>query len=126
MKKFLIIGGVIALLSLLTVFWAIPALAAGPDNSETTPADQATWDKMHQACQDGDWDAMTQAAGEVHGKDFNSMPCHEESGTTPDEEGQTLSHHGDKEDHMGDGMMGGYTGGGMMGGYTGNGNPMMQ
>ena len=85
MKKLLIIGGVIALLSLLTVFWAVPVLAAGPDDSESAPAEQETWDKMHQACQEGDWQAMTEAAGEVHGTDFNTMPCHEESSTSPDE-----------------------------------------
>jgi len=125
-KKFLVIGGVIALLSLLVGFWAIPALAAGPDDAESTPAEQETWDKMHEACEEGDWDAMTEAAEEVHGKDFNTMPCHEESSTSPDEEGRPLSHHGGMEGHMGGGMMGGNMGGGMMGGYTGNVGSMMR
>jgi hypothetical protein len=126
MKKLLIIGGVTALLSLLTVFWAIPALAKGPDDAESTPAEQETWEKMHETCEEGDWDAMTEAAEEVHGKDFNTMPCHEESSTSPDEEGQSPSHHGDMDNDMHGNMMGGHTGGGMMGGYTGNGGPMMR
>lgn len=116
----------ITLLSLLVGLWIVPALAAGPDNTEPTPAEQATWDKMHEACQEGDWQAMRQAAGEVHGNDINSMPCHDESGTSPDEEGQSPSHHGDMGgDMMGSHMSGGMMGG-MMGGHMGNGGSMMR
>ena len=113
MKKFLVIGGMAVLLLLLAVFWAVPTLAAGPDNAEPTPTEQATWDKMHEACKEGDWDAMMQAAGEVHGNDISAMPCHDENNTSPDEEGQFPSHHSDMD-------------GGMMGGHMGNGGSMMR
>jgi len=100
----------LALLSLLVGFWAVPALAEGPDDTGSTPAERTTWEKMHEACEEGDWDAMTEAAAELHGNDINSMPCHDENNKSPDEKGQSQSHHGDMGDHMDGGMMGGQMG----------------
>ena len=116
----------IALVSLLIGFWAVPALATGPDNSESAPAEQATWDKMHEACQEGDWDEMAKAAEEVHGNDINSMPCHDESSTSQDEKSQSQSHHGDMDNDMHGNMMGGHMSDGMMSGHMGNGGSMMR
>ncbi len=101
MKKYLLIGSVLAILSLLTVVFAIPILAHGPEDGETAPADQETWGAMHEACEDGDWEAMAEAAEEVHGKDFSSMPCHDEGYSSSGEGWRGMG------GHMGSGMMGG-------------------
>ena len=100
MKRILLVGLVIAVLSLMVVF-AIPVLAHGPEDGETVPADQKAWEAMHEACEEGDWEAMTEVAEEVHGGDFGSMPCHDED---------------DYTSNNGWGGMGGHMGGGMMGG----------
>jgi len=104
MKKLLVIGLVVIIIGLLAGF-AVPALAHGPEDGETTPTDQETWEAMHEACEDGDWDAMAEAAEEVHGEDFDSMPCHDEGGDSSDD------HWGGMGGHMGGGMMGGGWGG---------------
>ena len=81
MKKILVIGLVITGLVLATGF-AIPALAHGPWDGEAAP-----WGAMHEACEEGDWETMEKVAEEVHGEDFNSMPCHDE-GYYPTEDGE--------------------------------------
>ena len=75
MKKLLIIGGVLAVLSLLIALLAIPANAGDPAETDTPLPEQETWQAMHQACGDGDWEAMEDAAKEFHGEDLSSMPC---------------------------------------------------
>ncbi|MFC2021720.1 hypothetical protein ACFLTR_00670 [Chloroflexota bacterium] len=97
MKTILVIGLVIATLGLLAGF-AIPVFAHGPD--EDVPANQEAWESMHEACEIGDWEAMAEAAEEVHGEDFDSMPCHGEDYYAPD------NHGGGMGSHMGRGMMG--------------------
>ncbi len=104
MKKLLVIGLVVIIFSLLASF-AIPVFAHGPEDEETPSTDEATWEAMHEACEDGDWDAMKEVAEEVHGEDFNSMPCHDE---------------GDDSSDGNWGGMGGHMGGGMMGGGWGS------
>ncbi len=105
MKKVLVVGLVIASLTLLFSF-AIPVLAHGSGDGETAPADQEVWEAMHEACEDGDWEAMAEAAEEVHGKDFGSMPCHNE-GYSPPEDGDRVptNRWGGMGGHMGSGMM---------------------
>ena len=96
MKRILLVGLLVASLGLLVAGFAIPVFAHGPGGGEAAPADQDAWESMHEACETGDWEAMAEAAEEVHGEDFGDMPCH-----------------GDGSNHWG---MGGHMGGGMMGG----------
>ncbi len=105
MKKLLVVGLVIASLSLLFGF-AIPVLAHGSGDGETAPADQEAWEAMHEACENGDWEAMAEAAEEVHGEDFGDMPCHDEGDYSSN----------DGWGGMGRGMMGGSM---MSGGWGG-------
>ena len=106
MKKYLLIGSVLAILTLLMAVFVIPVLAHGPEDGETVPADQEAWEAMHEACEDGDWEAMAETAEEVHGKDFSSMPCHDEDDYT--------------SNNGWGGMGGGMMDGGMMGGSWGS------
>jgi hypothetical protein len=39
---------------------------------------------MHEDCENGDWEAMAEAAEEMHGEDFDDMPCHSEDDYTSD------------------------------------------
>ncbi len=54
---------------------------------------------MHEACESGDWEAMAEAAEEVHGDDFEDMPCHSE-------DSYDSNWWGGMGGHMGRGMMG--------------------
>ena len=103
MKRILVISLVIAILGLLAGF-TIPVFAHGPD--EDASVNQEAWEAMPEACEDGDWEAMAEAAGEVHGEDFGDMPCHDDYYAPG--EGNTGS-------TTGWGGMGGHMGGGMMG-----------
>lgn len=85
MKKILLVGLVIATLSLSAGF-AIPVFAHGPVDREATPADQEAWEAMHEACEEGDWEAMAEAAERVHGEDFGYM--HGYGYYAPDEGGR--------------------------------------
>ena len=71
---------------------AIPILAHGPDDGEPTRADGETWEAMHEACVSGDWEAMAEAAEEVHGEDLDYMPCHGEGDYTPNRWGGMAGH----------------------------------
>jgi len=93
MKRILVIGLVMATLGLAGSF-AIPAFAHDPGDGA---AGGSAWETMHEACANGDWEAMTEAAEEVHGANPGEAPC---PGDYDGEGG-----------HMGGGMMGG----GMMG-----------
>jgi len=100
MKKFLLIGSILLVLGLLIVGLATPIFAHSPDGGGDTLADEEAWEAMHEACEEGDWEAMAEAAKEVHGEDFDAMPCHGEDGYTH------TSHRGGMGGHMGRGMMG--------------------
>ncbi len=39
---------------------------------------------MHEDCENGDWEAMAEATEEMHGEDFDDMPCHSEDDYTSD------------------------------------------
>ncbi len=109
MKRFFWIWLTVVIVGLVAWF-AIPALAGEP-NTNPAPLDQQTWDEMHQACADGDWEAMQRAAEEVYGSDFAGA-CHGDS-SSPNTGGNMGS--GRYRGGMGGYMGGG--GGGMMGSW---------
>ncbi|OGO30788.1 MAG: hypothetical protein A2Z29_03805 [Chloroflexi bacterium RBG_16_56_11] len=117
MRKILLITGIIVVLGLLIGLWAVPALAEGPDDPVPPQVGQETWEKMHQACADGDWEAMAEAAEEAHqGLDY--APCHGD-----DNQADVA---GDQSFPGRWSGMGGHMQGGMMGGYAGDSSPMMR
>ncbi len=110
MKKKLIIITVAVMVGLFAGF-AIPAFANGPQDGPQ--ADQDGWQAMHDACGQGDGEAMSRAAEEVHGADFSSMPC---NGVDYDEsQGEVGTSGAGMMNGMG-GHMSGDNMGGMMGG----------
>ncbi len=50
---------------------ATSIFAHSPSDGKATPADEVAWETMHEACEEGDWAAMAEAAEEVHGEDFD-------------------------------------------------------
>ncbi len=109
MKKLLLTGSIALLLGFLIAGVTLPISAHDSGDGTTTPENEEAWEAMHQACENGDWEAMAEAAEEVHGEDFDHMPCH-------DEDDHTHANHGDDmSGHMGGGT-GGHMDGGMMGG----------
>ena len=103
MKKVLVVGLVIASLSLLAGF-AIPTFAHGSEDGEATLANEEAWEAMHEACETGDWEAMAEAAEEVHGKDFSSMPFHDDYYAPGEENTGSTPSWGGMGGHMGSGM----------------------
>ncbi len=77
MKKLLLIGSIVLVLGLLIVGSTTFIFAHGTEDGGTTPANEAAWETMHEACENGDWEAMAEAAEEVHGEDFGYMPYHD-------------------------------------------------
>lgn len=112
MKKVLVFGLVVVTLGLLAGF-AIPVFAHGLDGD--VPIDQESWEAMHKGCETGDWEAMAEAAEEVHGENIGAMPCHgEDYDSSGEESGSSTSGWGGMGGGMGGGMMGGGMGSGMM------------
>lgn len=74
MKRLLIIASVAAVLVVMLAALAIPALADKPGD------DEAAGEAMHQACENGDWEAMAEAAEQFHTEDHGSTDCHDEDG----------------------------------------------
>ncbi len=101
MKKSLLIGSVLVVLGLLIVGFTTPTFAHSPGGSEDTSANEEKWEAMHEACENGGWEAMTEAAKEMHGEDFEGMPCHDETNYDNDSD----NYWGDMGDRMGRGMM---------------------
>ncbi len=99
MKKLLLIGSIVLVLGLLIAGFTAPIFAHGPDEGGATPADEGAWEAMPEACENGDWEGMAETAEEMHGEDFDDMPCHGEDNYASD---------------SGWGSMGGHMGGGMM------------
>ena len=93
MRKLLLIGSILLVLGLLVIGFATPIFAHSPDDGEITPANGGAWEAMHEACEEGDWEAMA----EWHAQ------CYGEEGT------------------MNGGMMRGGMMGGGMGGHMGRG-----
>jgi len=105
MKRILLVGLIVAALS-LTAGFAVPVLAHGPTEGDSGTPDQETWQAMHDACENGDWDAMVEAAEEVH-EDLGYAPCHGHD-YPASEDGSRSSWRGTMGGHMGGwgGMMG--------------------
>ena len=99
MKRYLLVGLIIAALSLAAGF-AIPAFAHGPTEGDSETPDQEPWQVMHEACEGGDWDAMIEAADEAHG-DLGYATCH----------GYDYRASEDGSPNSWDGAMGGHMGG---------------
>jgi len=100
MKKLLLIGSIVLVLGLLIAGFTTPIFAHSPDDGGATPANEEAWEAVHEACEDSDWEAMTEAAEEVHGDDFDYMPCHDENNYAP------TNRWGGMGGHMGRSMMG--------------------
>lgn len=99
MKKLLLIGSIVLVIGLLIAGSTTSIFAHGPDDGEVGPANEDTWEAMHEACEIGDWQAMHEVAEEVHGEDSDDMPCHDEDNHVP-------NHRFGRSGHMGRGMMG--------------------
>ena len=76
MKKLLLIGSIVLVLGLLITGFTAPLFAHSPDDGGATLENEGAWDAMHEACANGDWEAMTEAAEEVHGEEFGYMGGH--------------------------------------------------
>ncbi len=100
MKKLLLIGSIVLVVGLLIIGFTTPIFAHSPDDGEATPGNDESWEAMHEACENGDWEAMGKAAEEVHGDDLDGMPCHDEN------DNAHTSGWGGMDGHMGNGMMG--------------------
>lgn len=98
------IGLIVLVGGLLIAGLTTPIFAHGPNDSEVAPADEEAWEAMHEACWSGDWEAMAEAAEEMHGEDFDHMPCH--GYYAPEDEGGSATRWGGMGGHMGRGMMG--------------------
>ncbi len=105
MKRILLVGLIIVALSLAAGF-AVPVFAHGPTEGDSGTPDQETWQSMHEACEEGDWQAMVEAAEDVH-EGLGYAPCHGYDYPTS-EDGSPNSWGGVMGGHMGGG-------GGMMG-----------
>ena len=74
MKKILILGSILLVLVAATIGFTSPLFAHNSSDSEITPADGESWEAMHEACSNGDWDTMAEAAEEFHGEGwYNHM-----------------------------------------------------
>ncbi|MFH1647361.1 MAG: hypothetical protein ABID71_06750 [Chloroflexota bacterium] len=98
MKKVLVIGLVVLALS-VTAFFAIPAFAHWPTGGDE--GGNEAWQAMHEACEEGDWEAMAGAAEAYH-EDNDDDHC---------------SFDGDEDGDVSYSGWGGMMGGGMMGGW---------
>ena len=105
MKRILLVGLVIAVLSLVAGF-AVPVFAHGPTDGDEGSPDQETWQAMHEACEEGNWEAMVEVAEDVH-EGLSYAPCH----------GYEYPFSDDGSPNSWGGTMGGHMGGlsGMMG-----------
>ena len=83
----------------LSIGATAPIFAHAPGAGGDTPDSDKVCEAMHEACENGDWEAMAEAAEEAHGGDFDDMPCHGEGYYAPN--GRSSM-----GDHMGGGMMG--------------------
>ena len=96
MKKILILGSILLVLVAAAIGFTSPLFAHNSSESEITPTDGKAWEAMHEACWNGDWEAMAEAAEESHGEGWHN---HMSGGTWDN------GWHG----------MGGHMNGGMMG-----------
>jgi hypothetical protein len=96
----------------LAIGLAVPALAHGTGGEGEAGGSPSAWEAMYGACAAGDWEAMAEAAEEVHEDYSDYMPCY--GYYEPEQDIQMYPDRGDRWDgHMDGGMMRGR--GGMMG-----------
>ena len=69
MKKLLLIGSIVLVLGLLVVGFTTPIFAHSPDDGGATPADDGAWETMHEACENGDYEAMAEWYAQCHGEE---------------------------------------------------------
>lgn len=106
MKKIIVIGSLILTFGLLAGF-AAPVYAHELETDDLAPQYRESWQTMYEACKEGDWEAMVEAAEEFH-EVFDYTSCH---GYYPDKEADSASFWGGMMGrgwggHMGRGMMG--------------------
>jgi hypothetical protein len=74
MKRILFVGLIITALSLVAGF-ASPVFAHSSSEGDSRTSDPEIWKAMYEACEQGDWEAMAEAAEEVH-QSVGYAPCH--------------------------------------------------
>ncbi len=65
-NRFLLVGLVVAILGVLVAGFASPIFAHGLDDGRATPSNGEAWEEMHQACENGDYEAMGEGHAEYH------------------------------------------------------------
>ena len=65
-NRFLLVGLVVAILGVLIAGFASPIFAHGPGGDGATPSNSEVWEEMHQACENGDYEAMVEWHDECH------------------------------------------------------------
>ncbi len=65
-NRLLLVGLGVAILGVLIAGFASPIFAHGPDGGRTTPSNGGVWEEMHQACENGDYEAMGEWHAEYH------------------------------------------------------------
>lgn len=65
-NRFLLVGLVVVILGVLIAGFASPIFAHGPDDGRATPPAGEVWEDMHQACENGDYEAMGEWHAEYH------------------------------------------------------------
>ena len=67
MKKLLLIGSIVLVLGFLIISFTTPIFAHSPGNGGATPSNGETWEEMHRACENGDYEAMAEWHAQYHG-----------------------------------------------------------
>ncbi len=66
-NRLLLVGLGVAILGVLIAGFAAPIFAHGPDGGQATPSNGEVSEEMHQACENGDYEAMGEWHAEYHG-----------------------------------------------------------
>ncbi len=65
-NRFLLVGLAVAILGILVAGFASPIFAHGPEDGEASAVSQEVWEAMHEACENGDYEAMVEWHAECH------------------------------------------------------------
>ncbi len=65
-NRFLLFGLGVAIIGVLIVGFTSPIFAYGPDDGRDTTSNGEVWEKMHQACENDDYEAMNEWHNEYH------------------------------------------------------------
>ncbi len=66
-NRFLLVGLGVGILGVLIAGFASPIFAHSPDGGNATPSNPEAWEEMHQACENGDYEAMDEGHTGYHG-----------------------------------------------------------